>query len=68
MSISMSLLSYFQIIKKSQINKLEFSLKMSLNSKEEEAEKVCYYQIEKSSLRNESMKSEIDLDEGQKDI
>jgi hypothetical protein len=39
---------------------------MSLNSKEEEAEKVCYYQIEKSSLRNESMKSEIDLDEGQK--
>jgi hypothetical protein len=43
-------------------------VKKSSNSKEVEAENVCYYQIDKTSRKNESMKSEIDIYEGQKDI
>ncbi len=41
---------------------------MSSNSKEEEVENVCCYRIDKTSRKNESIKSEIDIYEGQKDI
>jgi hypothetical protein len=39
---------------------------MTSNSREEEAEKVCYYLIYIINLLNEYIKSEIDRYEGQK--
>ncbi len=58
----MPLLSLFQIIKKKIKIRFLFLLKMSSNSHDEEAEKVCSYLIQKINLS----KSKIEKDEGQK--
>ena len=54
---------------KNQSSKSSYLLKMSSNSREEEAEKVSDLIIRiRANLRRRSMKSEIDRDEGQQDI